>query len=61
MNRVTLMLSYMFFLNSLLDIHDAKHAAKKHILRLGAGLLVLYFIESVFQSFYSQFCTGRHG
>ena len=55
------MLSYMFFLNSLLDIHDAKQAAKKHILRLGAGLLVLYFIESVFQSFYSQFCTGRHG
>lgn len=59
-NRMTLLLSYMFFLNSLLDIHDAKQSNKKQILRLGAGLIGLYLIETIFEIFYAaRFCTGK--
>lgn len=57
-NRATLIMSYMFFLNSLLDILEMPQASKDRILRLGLYLLFLYLVEMVVDISYSRFCTG---
>lgn len=57
-NRATLVMSYMFFLNSLLDILEMTASNKNRILRLGLYLLLLYLVETVVEINYSRFCTG---
>ena len=58
-NRTTLLMSYMFFLSSLLDILEMSALRKARILRLGLYLAILYAIEMIAEILYSKFCTGR--